>query len=373
MSSDRRDDVPALTEGIRPGTATDPDVGAETEATVSVDGRDVTVGPGATLLDAVEAAATEAYVPALCSYGDEELIGPRSECRTCMVETDAHGLVPACSHPAEDGLSVETDAERATEARDVNLDLVLSDHNLRCTTCGKNGRCELQDVAIETEVKKPRYGVLEDREAYEPMDDSSSFIQIDRNKCILCNRCVEACNDVQVEGVLRIEGSGQDTRIGFQSDAETMEESTCVSCGHCATVCPTGALVEKGIEDATTIPLPGFTQKNSIGTSYENTEQPKGPMTPKKRASASSSPSTDGGVDVDGAGDAAGGDATSDGSGVGHAGHGRVPDNPIRIEPGDTVDESTESADATDTDAEGVDDATDTDDVWTDSTGGEWL
>jgi formate dehydrogenase major subunit len=286
MSSEHEQvDAPPLTEEIAPGTATDPPVGGE-PATVTVDGTPVSLDAGATLLDAVEAVEPAESVPALCHYGRQE-IGPRSECRTCMVETDAHGTVPACSFPAEDGMTVRTDADPAVESRDVNLDLVLSDHNLRCTTCGKNGRCDLQDAAIEQEVERPRYGVLEDREEYEPLDDTSSFIQIDRNKCILCNRCVEACNDVQVEGVLRIEGSGQDTRIGFQSDVETMEESTCVSCGHCATVCPTGALVEKGIEDATTIPIPGFTQKNSVGKSYEASGDARGPMTPKKRAKES--------------------------------------------------------------------------------------
>lgn len=229
-------DAPPLTEEIAPGTATDPPVGSTDVATVTVDGTTIDVAAGATLLDAIEAVETDDYVPALCSY-DRHEIGPRSECRTCMVETDEHGVVPACSFPAEDGLTVQTGAADAAEARDVNLDLVLSDHNLRCTTCGKNGRCELQDAAIEQDVEEPRYGVRDDRDDYEPIDDSSSFIQIDRNKCILCNRCVEACNDVQVEGVLRMEGSGQDTRIGFQSDAETMEESTCVSCGHCVTVC----------------------------------------------------------------------------------------------------------------------------------------
>jgi len=283
MSSDPLEtDAPPLTETIAPGTATDPPVGGDQAATVTVDGHEVTVEAGATLLDALETVETDDYVPALCQYGRED-IGPRSECRTCMVETDAHGVVPACSFPAEDGASVSTAADRAAEARSVNLDLVLSDHNLRCTTCGKNGRCELQDAAIEQEVEEPRYGVLDDRDAYEPLDDTSSFIQIDRNKCILCNRCVEACNDVQVEGVLRMEGSGQDTRIGFQNGSETMEDSTCVSCGHCATVCPTGALVEKGIEDATTIPLPGFTQKNSVGKVIEGSGDSKGPMTPKKR------------------------------------------------------------------------------------------
>jgi formate dehydrogenase major subunit len=290
MSSDHEaGDAPPLTEDIAPGTATDPPVGSDDAATVTVDGTAVELPPGSTLLDAVEALdgssdeGTAETVPALCQYGRED-IGPRSTCRTCMVETDTEGLVPACSHPAEDGAVVRTDAAAAVEARDVNLDLVLSNHNLRCTTCGKNGRCDLQDAAIENDVEEPRYGVLDDRDAYEPIDDSSSFIQIDRNKCILCNRCVEACNDVQVEGVLRMEGSGADTRIGFQNGAATMEESTCVSCGHCATVCPTGSLVEKGIEDATTIQIPGFTQKNSVGTSYERDGSSKGPMTPKKAA-----------------------------------------------------------------------------------------
>jgi len=309
MSSDPLEtDAPPLTETIAPGTATDPPVGGDQAATVTVDGHEVTVEAGATLLDALETVETDDYVPALCQYGRED-IGPRSECRTCMVETDAHGVVPACSFPAEDGASVSTAADRAAEARSVNLDLVLSDHNLRCTTCGKNGRCELQDAAIEQEVEEPRYGVLDDRDAYEPLDDTSSFIQIDRNKCILCNRCVEACNDVQVEGVLRVEGSGQDTRIGFQSDVETMEESTCVSCGHCATVCPTGSLVEKGMEDATTIQLPGFTQKNSVGKSYEPTGKSKGPMTPKKRTEQTNGEQSR----TDGGGDAAGTNADEGG------------------------------------------------------------
>ena len=311
MSSEQQQaEIPPLTEGIAPGTATDPPVGSDEPATVTVDGTEVALESGSTLLDALDRIETDDYVPALCQYGREE-IGPRSECRTCMVDTEEYGIVPACSFPAEDGLTVRTAAREAAEARDVNLDLVLSDHNLRCTTCGKNGRCELQDASIENEVEEPRYGVLDDRDEYEPLDDSSPFIQIDRNKCILCNRCVESCNDVQVEGVLRIEGTGKDTRIGFQNGAETMADSTCVSCGHCVTVCPTGALVEKGIEDATTIPLPGFTQKNSIGKTYEHSERAKGPMTPKKgneRTVDDESQPTDGDtIDVDVWDDASGG------------------------------------------------------------------
>jgi len=276
-----------VTAEFETGTANDPEVGSDEAATMTVDGEQVTVGPDSTIVDALEALDDEvvsvdpgadgvedADVPALCYYDREgdcsDGIGPRSECRTCMVETDEHGLVPSCSYPAEDGLTVRTDAPDAEEARSVNLDLVLSNHNLRCTTCNGNGRCELQDAAISEGVDHPRYGVFDDRDEYEPLDDSSSFIQIDRNKCILCNRCVEGCNDVQVEGVLRIEGHGEDTRIGFQSDAETMADSECVSCGHCATVCPTGALTEKGIGGAATLPLPGFTQRNSIGEVIEH-------------------------------------------------------------------------------------------------------
>ncbi|WP_129116142.1 molybdopterin-dependent oxidoreductase [Halegenticoccus tardaugens] len=264
-----------LTEDFRTGTANDPDVGVDNDdmTTVTVDGDPVAVSPGATLIDALETVDTESDVPALCYYdrGTEQSdnIGPRGTCRTCMVETDEHGVVPACSFPAKDGLNVRTDATDAAEARDVNLDLVLANHNLRCTTCGQNGRCELQDVSIEHGVNKPRYGVFSDRDAYAPIDDTS-VIQIDRNKCILCNRCVEACNDVQVAGVLRMSGNADDIHVDFQKpEAETMDESTCISCGHCVTVCPTGSLVEEGLADATTIPLPGFTQKNSIGKVHE--------------------------------------------------------------------------------------------------------
>ncbi|WP_254841334.1 formate dehydrogenase subunit alpha [Natronomonas marina] len=259
-----------LTEDFRTGTANDPPrFDGDEAATLTVDGETIAVPPGGTLLDAVEAAGQE--VPALCHYDREteagEEIGPRSTCRTCTVEADGE-LVAACSTPAVDGAVVRTDAPDAETARSVNLDLVLSNHNLRCTACGKNGRCELQDAAIEAGVTHPRYGVFDDRGAYEPLD-ATSPINVDRNKCILCNRCVEACNDVQVEGVLRVEGSGEDTRIGFQTDAETMADSTCVTCGHCATVCPTGSLVEEGLVDATTMPLPGFSQRNSVGSVLE--------------------------------------------------------------------------------------------------------
>ncbi|WP_231183258.1 2Fe-2S iron-sulfur cluster-binding protein [Haladaptatus sp. DYF46] len=275
-------DLP-LNEYIDAGTANDPDVGSTDRAAVTVDGETVSVEKEATLLDAVEQVETDGYVPALCSYDEDERIGPRSECRTCMVETEEHGIVPSCSFPAEDGMTISTDAEEAANARDVNLDLLLSDHNLRCTTCGKNGRCDLQDVSIENDVVEPRYGVFDDRDEYEPIDESSPFIQIDRNKCILCNRCVEACNDVQVEGVLRMEGNAGETRIGFQNGAETMMESTCVSCGHCATVCPTGALVEQNMTDIATIPVPGFNQHNSIGKAIgEDYEHQPRQMTPMK-------------------------------------------------------------------------------------------
>ena len=266
-----------LTEDFTTGTANDPETGSGSEEMthLAVDGEAVALPPESTLLDALEATDSAEDVPALCSYERDsdagDLVGPRSECRTCMVETDEHGLVPSCSFPAEDGLDVRTDTSDAEEARDVNLDLLLSNHNLRCTTCGQNGRCELQDVSIENDVVEPRYGVFEERSEYEPLDDSHSAIQFDRNKCILCNRCVEACNDVQAAGVLRVEGSGADTRIGFQKpEAETFDESTCISCGHCVTVCPTGSLVEKGLADSATIPFPGFTQKNSIGEVIEH-------------------------------------------------------------------------------------------------------
>jgi len=263
-----------LTEDFQEGTANDPPLRAshrEEMVTLTIDGEPVAIPPGATVLDALQATEPEDEVPALCSYDRGELVGPRSECRTCMVETQDYGLVPSCSFTAKDGLIVQTDTARAEETRDVNLDLVLSNHNLRCTTCGKNGRCELQDVAIENDIDHPRYGVMDDRDTYEPLDDSHSTIRFDRNKCIMCTRCVDACNDVQAAGVLRVEGTGDETRIGFQkSDAETFAESNCISCGHCVSVCPTGSLTEKDIGEAMTLPVPGFNQRNSIGETIDH-------------------------------------------------------------------------------------------------------
>ena len=300
--SDPRTSTP-LTETFAPGTASDPPTGTggrddgcvggscdcggadgtdnpgadavdgdgAESVTVVVDGTEVSVPAGATLLDAMERVDHEGTVPALCAYDRDggacsDDIGPRSTCRTCTVEAGGE-LVAACSEPAEAGTEVRTDDPDARESREVNLDLVLSDHNLRCTTCNQNGRCELQDAAIETGVEEPRFGVFDERAEYEPLDDTSPFIQIDRNKCITCARCVDACNDVQVSGVLRIEGSGEDTEIGFQSDAGTMADSACVSCGHCATVCPTGSLTEQGLAGMATLPIPGFTHANSVGAS----------------------------------------------------------------------------------------------------------
>ncbi|RDI71345.1 formate dehydrogenase subunit alpha [Halopelagius longus] len=281
-----------LTEDFVTGTANDPEVGSRTKgmAQITVDGRNISLPPGSTIKDALDAVETEGNVPALCAYDRDteqgDNVGPRSECRTCVVETEEHGIVPSCSYPVEDGMTVRTDDEDAANMRDVNLDLTLSNHNLRCTTCGQNGRCELQDASIENGVHEPRYGVFEDRDEYVPLDDSSSVIQIDRNKCIFCNRCVEACNDVQVEGVLRMKGdTGQDLHIDFQNGADKFDDSTCVSCGHCATVCPTGSLVEKGLVDAATLPIPGFSQKNSIGKVIEHV--------PVETAETSDSPNRD--------------------------------------------------------------------------------
>jgi predicted molibdopterin-dependent oxidoreductase YjgC len=226
---DPRHETP-LTEDFETGTANDPPLPSEFDdgdrietaegslVTLTVDGESVAVREGATVLDALRAAGVDGDVPALCSYDRDteavELVGPRSTCRTCVVETDAEGLVPSCSHPVSEGQTVRTDAAAATEAREVNLDLVLSNHNLRCTACGANGDCELQEAAIDADVHHPRYGVFDDRDAYEPIDDTSSVIQIDRNRCILCNRCVEEIR----------EAAGPDALACFASSKCTNEE-----------------------------------------------------------------------------------------------------------------------------------------------------
>ena len=208
---------------------------------VKVNGIAVSVPKGATILEAARAAGVE--IPTLCYMKEKNEIGA---CRICVVEaTGARGLVTACVYPVTEGMEIKTNSPKVIAARKTTLELILSTHDKRCLSCARSTNCELQKLCLE-------YGV--DCNAFEggfkpsyELDYSTPHLVRDNNKCILCRRCVAACNE-QFVSVIGANNRGIDTCIGQPFDI-SLAETPCISCGQCTVVCPTGALVEKDDTD----------------------------------------------------------------------------------------------------------------------------
>lgn len=208
---------------------------------VSIDGVKITVEEETTILEAAEKAGVR--IPTLCYL--KELGGP-SACRICIVDVKgAKGWLPSCSTQVQDGMEILTHTPELVEARKVILELILSNHPMECLTCGKNGSCELQDLAREFNIREIEYpGVMQDVE----IDDTSPSIIRDPRKCILCRRCVTVCSEVQKVGVLSPIKRGFDTVIAPPFDLK-IADSPCTNCGQCSLVCPTGAIMERDETD----------------------------------------------------------------------------------------------------------------------------
>ncbi len=204
--------------------------------TINIDGREVTAPEGATLLEAALSAGIE--IPHLCHQPDLGL-PPSGACRLCLVEVEgARAPVASCVHPVAPGMVVHTDTEPLREYRRMVIDLLLSDHPHDCLTCEKAGACDLQRYAYELGVKESEFAGPPVRA--QPLRDGPAILQ-DDTKCILCSRCVEVCQSVQVSGAIEFLGRGFETRVGLPPGL-TRAESACVECGNCLDVCPTGAL-----------------------------------------------------------------------------------------------------------------------------------
>jgi NADH-quinone oxidoreductase subunit G/formate dehydrogenase alpha subunit len=212
------------------------------EVTLTIDGRQVTVPAGTTVLDAARQAGI--FIPTLCHDPD---LTPWGGCRLCVVEIEGMRNLPAsCVTTATSGMVVHTASPAVVEARKTIIELLLANHPQDCLTCGRNGDCRLQDYAYMYGVRQA--GFAGERHSY-PIEDDNPFIVRDLNKCILCGKCVRACAEIQGKNVVDFAYRGFNTRVTPAMDS-TLAGSSCVFCGNCVAVCPVGALQEKGLRAA---------------------------------------------------------------------------------------------------------------------------
>jgi formate dehydrogenase major subunit len=215
---------------------------AETLVTLTIDGHTVSVPEGTSIMRASMDAGIK--VPKLCATDSLDSFG---SCRLCLVEIEGRAGTPAsCTTPVAPGMKVRTYTEKLHKLRRGVMELYISDHPLDCLTCSANGNCELQDAAGEVGLREVRYGYQGQNHLDSPTDGSNPYFNFDPSKCIVCSRCVRACEEVQGTFALTVEGRGFASKIAAGMN-EPFLTSECVSCGACVQVCPTATLMEKSV------------------------------------------------------------------------------------------------------------------------------
>ena len=232
-----------------PSYTSQPDYGTPAGAadgppvTLSIDGRAVTVPAGTSVMRA--AALVGGSIPKLCATDSLEAFG---SCRLCLVEVDGMRGTPAsCTTPVAEGMAVRTQSARLEQLRRGVMELYISDHPLDCLTCSANGDCELQDQAAAVGLRDVRYGYAGENHLNAAADASNPYFAFDPAKCIVCSRCVRACDEVQGTFALTIEGRGFASAVSAGQASDDFLASECVSCGACVQACPTAALNEKSV------------------------------------------------------------------------------------------------------------------------------
>src|SRR5246127_2781769 len=228
---------------------------SEKLVTLTIDGQSVTVPEGTSIMRAAMEAGTQ--IPKLCAT---DMVDAFGSCRLCLVEIEGRAGTPAsCTTPVMPGLKVHTQNAGRPKLRRGVMELYISDHPLDCLPCAANGDCELQDMAGAVGLREVRYGFQGENHvfaaakghanaAWMPKDESNPYFTYDPSKCIVCSRCVRACEEVQGTFALTISGRGFDSRVS-PGMAEPFLQSECVSCGACVQACPTATLIEKSVYD----------------------------------------------------------------------------------------------------------------------------
>jgi formate dehydrogenase major subunit len=227
---------------------------SKTSVKLTIDGSEVTVPEGTSVMRAAMEAGIS--VPKLCAT---DMVDAFGSCRLCLVEIEGRAGTPAsCTTPVTPGMVVHTQTSRLKDIRRGVMELYISDHPLDCLTCAANGDCELQDMAGAVGLRDVRYGYDGGNHAkardnsgvanarWMPKDESNPYFTYDPSKCIVCSRCVRACEEVQGTFALTIEGRGFESRVSAGMH-ENFLDSECVSCGACVQACPTATLQEKSV------------------------------------------------------------------------------------------------------------------------------
>ncbi len=224
---------------------------SEQMVTLTIDGVEVSVPAGTSIMRAAMEIGTT--IPKLCAT---DMLDSFGSCRLCLVEIEGRNGTPAsCTTPVAPGIKVKTQTPRLKNIRKGVMELYISDHPLDCLTCAANGDCELQDMAGAVGLRDVRYGYQGENHVFDQVaarenplflkkDTSNPYFTYDASKCIVCNRCVRACEEVQGTFALTISGRGFDSRVSAGMDEDFLS-SECVSCGACVQACPTATLSEK--------------------------------------------------------------------------------------------------------------------------------
>src|ERR1700690_2177536 len=216
-----------------------PERTSEKLVSLTIDGREITVPAGTSVMRA--AALSDVKIPKLCATDLLEAFG---SCRMCLVQVEGmKGFPASCTTPVVEGMKVTTQNEKLANIRRGVMELYISDHPLDCLTCPANGHCELQDMAGAVGLREVRYGYKGANHLSAAKDTSNPYFTFDASKCIVCSRCVRACDEQQGTFALTIQGRGFDSTVAASQNVPFMD-SECVSCGACVQACPTATLSE---------------------------------------------------------------------------------------------------------------------------------